>query len=90
MNGKILATKLLIRPQEKKEKITQSGIILTNIVPDPCIRGTVLLSGGGTPQVEVPVKVGQQVLFPVRAPQQVRIDEEDLLLIDVRDVLYYF
>ena len=90
MNGNILATKILCKEPPKVEAKTQSGIILPSAVKTDQICGTVVLTGTGTPQIDIPVKIGQKVLFSPHAPQKVSIEGEDYLLLDIRDVLFYF
>ena len=89
--GQILPTKILVRKFEKPDKVTKSGLlILKDIDKDPNISGDVILCGLGTPLVEMSVKCGDRVLFNPHSFQKVRIDEDDLLLLDIRDVLFFF
>jgi len=92
MKGFILPTKLLVKPLVVKDKVTKAGILVPGTVrsPDPCTAGEVVLCGEGTPQIPMCVKVGQTILFPPRGFQQVRILDEDFMLVDLRDVLYYY
>jgi co-chaperonin GroES (HSP10) len=89
--GNLLPTKILVKKIEKKEKVTTSGIFIPSTVgKDPNISGDVILTGTGTETVQMCVKEGDRVLFNPHSFQTVRIDEVDYLLLDVRDVLYWF
>ena len=87
----VLPTKVLVKALEKKEKSTQSGIIIpSSIIKDVNITADVILCGVGTPQIEMSVKAGERVLFNPHAFQRVIIDDTEYGLIDVRDVLFWF
>ena len=87
----VLPTKILVKALEKKEKSTQSGIIIpSNIIKDVNITADVILCGKGTPQIEMSVKAGERVLFNPHAFQRVILDDTEYGLIDVRDVLFFF
>jgi co-chaperonin GroES (HSP10) len=90
-NGQILATKILAKEIIKTEKLSKGGIIVpSNAGKDPNISAIVTLVGTGTPQIEMCVQVGQTILFNPHSFQRVRIAEDDFLLLDVRDVLFYY
>jgi co-chaperonin GroES (HSP10) len=92
--GNLLPSKLLLRKIIKKEQVTQSGIIVPSMAgKDPNISGIVCLIGSGvasTLDPSKPLQINDQVLFNPHSFQTVRISEEDLLLLDCRDILYYF
>jgi co-chaperonin GroES (HSP10) len=88
--GFILSTKLLIKPEEIKEKTSAGGLILPNTRKAPQIAGTVIKVGTGTDLVPMVVKEGNTVLFYERGAQPVQIDGEDLLLLDIREVLFFY
>jgi co-chaperonin GroES (HSP10) len=90
MNGNILATKILCKEPLKVEKKTNSGLILPSIIKTDQICADVVITGDGTPTVDIPVKIGQRVIFNPHAPQRVTIESEEYLLIDIRDVLFFY
>ena len=89
--GNLLPTKILVKRIEKKEKVTNSGILIPALAgKDPNIAGDIVLTGAGTEAVPMCVKEGDRVLFNPHSFQTVRIDDVDYLLLDIRDVLYWF
>ena len=87
----ILPSKVLTKQREREDKRTAAGIIISaNVSKDPNVTATIIQTGSGAPQIGMPVKAGQTVLFSPHAFQKVRIDDEDYLIIDVRDVLAYW
>jgi len=96
-NGFILSTKILVKPEEIKEKTSAGGLILPNVRKAPQISGVVIKRGEvpltGTYTTVLPhnpINEGQTVLFYERSAQPVQIDGQDLLLLDFREVLFYF
>ena len=87
--GFILSTKIFVKPEEIKEAKSSGGILLPNIRKAPQISGTVIKTGSGTDLVPMVVKEGTTVLFYERSAQPVQIDSQDLLLLDIREVLFH-
>ena len=87
---RVLPTKLLIRKPKKEEKKLASGLIIPEIADDITSQGVVVIAGEGTKNVSVPVKVGQNVMFPPRAVQRVHFDDEDFFLLNIQDILLYW
>jgi co-chaperonin GroES (HSP10) len=92
MTGNILPSKILCREIKRESKVTKSGIILEASIlsKDPTITAEVVLVGSGAPVIGMPVSIGQVILFSPHAFQKVRVQEEDLILVDVRDILFYY
>jgi len=91
ITGNINATKILVREIEKKESITKSGIILTNVASkSPQIEGVVIQNGAGLPNVPVETKIGDHVLFYPNSAQRFEIGETPVMLLDCRDILFRF
>jgi co-chaperonin GroES (HSP10) len=90
----LLPSKILLKKIIKTEKVTQSGIIVPSTAgKDPNISGIVCLIGSGvatTLDPAKPLQIGDQCLFNPHAFQTVRIDENDYLLLDCREILCYF
>jgi chaperonin GroES len=87
-----LADRVVIKPQEKEEK-TRGGIFL----PDTASKekpqeGTVMAVGDGKlddngKRTPVSVKTGDKVLFAKYAGTEIKIDEEDYLILAEKDIL---
>ena len=87
-----LADRVVIKPQEKEEK-TRGGIYL----PDTASKekpqeGTIMAVGEGKlddngRRTPVGVKVGERVLFAKYAGTDIKIDEEDYLILAEKDIL---
>lgn len=87
---RVLPTKLLIKKPKKEEQVLKSGLIIPEIADEITSQGIVIIAGEGTASVKVPVKVGQNVMFPPRAVQRVHINDEDYFLLNIQDVLLYW
>ena len=62
MNIKPLADRVLIQPAEAEQK-TASGIIIPDTAKEKPQRGKIVAVGKGTKDVEMTVKVGDEVLY---------------------------
>jgi co-chaperonin GroES (HSP10) len=91
-NGHILPTKILAQERKKSDKITKAGILLSAAVTtkDPCITADVKLVGTGTPTIEMSVREGAVVIFSPHSFQRVRVQDEDFMILDIRDVLFFY
>jgi chaperonin GroES len=91
MIGRILPTKILLRESPKEEKKTASGIIIPDaVIQTPTSMAIAVLVGEGTNVLPMIVKCGDKVLFSPHATAKVRIDDEDFLLLDIKDVFYIY
>ena len=87
-----LAVKVVIRPAAKEE-VTASGIVLPDTMSkDRPQMGEVIAVGPGqtTPEgktLPMHVKVGQKVYFTKYGPTEVKIDDEELLIVEEKDIL---
>ena len=87
-----LADRVVIKPQEKEEK-TRGGIYL----PDTASKekpqeGTIMAVGEGRlddkgKRTPVVVKTGDKVLFAKYAGTDIKIDDEDYLILAEKDIL---
>ena len=87
-----LADRVVIRPQEKEEK-TRGGIFL----PDTAFKekpqeGVVMAVGEGKlddngRRTPVAVKTGDRVLFAKYAGTEIRLDDEEFLILAEKDIL---
>ncbi|MDR2886664.1 MAG: co-chaperone GroES [Bacteroidales bacterium] len=87
MKGKILAGKVLVKPNEAEEK-TASGIIIPDSAKEKPRQGKVVLVGAAKKDEAMEVKKDDQVLYGKYAGQELSIDGEDYLLISQSDVLF--
>jgi chaperonin GroES len=87
-----LADKVLIKPTPKEE-VTASGIVLPDTVSKERPQmGEVLAVGDGavTPEGKViapKVKVGQKVYFTKYGPTEIKVGNEELLIVEEKDIL---
>ena|SRR3712207_2194035 len=87
-----LADRVVIKPQEREER-TKGGIYL----PDTASKekpqeGVVMAVGEGRlddsgKRIPVTVKAGDRVLFAKYAGTEVRLDDEDYLILSEKDIL---
>ena len=87
LKGKILAGKVLVKPQEAEAK-TAGGIIIPDSAKEKPLKGSVVLVGAAKKDEPVEVKVGDVVLYGKYAGTELTIDNETYLLISQSDVLY--
>ena len=81
---KPLEDKILVKPVEDK-KTTESGIILPeNVEKEKPMLGEVKAIGDSD---TIKVKVGDIVLFPKFSGTEIKIDEEDYLILQASDIL---
>lgn len=90
-NIKPLADRVLVRPQEREER-TKGGIVLPDTAKEKPQMGKVLAVGPGRllengQRVAMDVKEGDTILFSKYAGTEIKVDGEDLLLINERDIL---
>ena len=87
LKGKILAGKVLVRPNEAEEK-TASGIIIPDSAKEKPQQGTVVLVGVAKKDETVEVKKGDKVLYGKYGGQELTIEGNDYLLMSQSDILY--
>lgn len=78
--------------REAAEERTAGGIVLPDSAKDKPSRGTIIAVGDGRllddgSRAPLQVKVGDKVLFTSYAPETVRLNEEELLLMREEDIL---
>ncbi|MBN2165392.1 MAG: co-chaperone GroES [Marinilabiliaceae bacterium] len=87
LKGKILAGKVLVKPQPAEEK-TSSGIIIPDSAKEKPLSGEVVLVGVAKKDETMEVKVGDNVLYGKYSGTELSIGGVDYLLISQSDVLY--
>lgn len=91
-NLKPLGDKVVIRPQKEEER-TKSGIVLpATAEKEKPEQGEIIAVGPGKTGedgkvIPMTVKVGDKVLFTQYGPSEIKIDDEELLVVSESDVL---
>ena len=90
MHIKPLGEKVVIRPISAEQK-TVGGIVLPDTAKEKPQQGEVLAVGPGRlldngSRAPMDVKVGDKVMFSKYAAIDIKVDEEDLILVNERDI----
>ena len=88
---KPLGDRVLIKALEREEK-TKSGIVLPDTAKEKPQEGRVIAIGSGKmlengTKVPLEVQVGQKVIFSKYAGTEVKVDGEEMMILNERDVL---
>lgn len=90
MKLKPLGDKVVVRPSATEEK-TKSGIVLPETAKEKPQEGEVLAVGTGKTEdgkkVALEVKVGDKVIYSKYGGTEVKVKEEDLLILSESDIL---
>ena len=91
MNVKPLGDRILIKPLAAEEK-TASGIVLPDTAKEKPVQGEVLAVGSGKllengQKVALEVKVGDKVIYSKYAGNEIKIDGDECMILNERDVL---
>ncbi len=86
-----LADRVVIRPTEKEE-VTKGGIILPDTVKEKPQEGQVVAVGPGKladdgKRVKLEVKVGDSVIYAKYAGTEIKVDDEELIVVRESDIL---
>ncbi|MBX5443939.1 co-chaperone GroES [Sphaerobacter sp.] len=87
-----LGDRVLVRPVQREE-VTKSGIVLPDTAKEKPQRGEVLAVGpgrfdeDGEKRIPMDVKVGDHVLFAKYAGTELKVDDEELLILSEKDIL---
>ena len=85
-----LGDRVLVRPLGREET-TKSGIVLPDTSKEKPQEGEIIAVGSGKmldgKLVPLEVKVGQKVMWTKYGPTEVKIDNEDLLVLSESDIL---
>jgi chaperonin GroES len=87
LKGKILAGKVLVKPDDAEDK-TASGIIIPDSAKEKPRQGKVVLVGAAKKDEEMEVKKGDVVLYGKYSGQELTLDGDDYLLISQSDILF--
>jgi chaperonin GroES len=86
-----LGDKVVVEREESEER-TKGGIYIPDAAKDKPTRGTIIAVGTGKvlddgTRGEMQVKKGDRVLFTSYAPETIRIDDDEYLLMSETDIL---
>ena len=90
MNIRPLGDRVVIKPLAQEEK-TKSGIVLPDTAKEKPQHGEVLAIGSGKTlengqRVPMEVKVGDKVIYSKYAGTEIKIDGEEVLILNERDI----
>ncbi|MDO4216840.1 MAG: co-chaperone GroES [Bacteroidales bacterium] len=80
-----LADRVLIQPAEAEQK-TASGIIIPDTAKEKPQRGKVVAVGKGTKDVEMTVKVGDEVLYGKYSGTEINLDGTVYMIMKESDI----
>lgn len=92
MKIKPLNDKIIIKPIAQDE-VTKSGIVLPDTIDkEKPERGEVIAIGPGKllengQRAQMSVKVGDKIMFKKYGPDEIKVDDEELLVISEEDVI---
>jgi chaperonin GroES len=86
-----LADRLVVRPIEREE-VTKGGIVLPDTVKEKPQEGEVIAVGPGRlsedgKRIAMEVKVGDRVIYARYGGAEIKIDDEDLVILRESDIL---
>jgi len=87
LKGKVLAGKILVKPQPAEEK-TASGIIIPDSAKEKPVKGEVVLTGSPKKDEPMEIKAGDTVFYGKYSGTELTIDGTEYLLMSQTDVLY--
>jgi chaperonin GroES len=86
LNIKPLADRVLVKPLEAETK-TASGIIIPDSAKEKPQKGNVIAVGPGTKENPVTVKVGDTVLYGKYSGTELKLQNNDYLIMRENDIL---
>ena len=86
-----MADRVLVKPLEKEE-MTKSGIYLPDTAKEKPQEGEVIAVGPGRvtedgKRIEMDVKVGDVVVYAKYGGMEIKVDDEELMMLSERDIL---
>src|SRR5207302_7009787 len=91
LNLRPLGDRVVVKPLEREE-VTKSGIVLPGTAQEKPQEGEVVAVGPGRvldngQRVTIDLKQGDRVLFAKYAGTEVKLEDEELLILSERDIL---
>lgn len=84
--GRPMSGKVLIQPQAAEQK-TSSGIIIPDSAQEKPQRGKIVAIGNQKGDEPLEVKVGDVVLYGKYSGTEIKIDDQDYLIMNQSDIL---
>ena len=84
--GRPMAGKVLVQPQAAEQK-TSSGIIIPDSAQEKPQRGKIIAIGNAKQDEPMEVKVGDMVLYGKYGGTEIKIDDQDYLIMNQYDIL---
>ncbi|MDR2835470.1 MAG: co-chaperone GroES [Bacteroidales bacterium] len=84
--GKPMPGKVLVQPQAAEQK-TASGIIIPDSAKEKPQRGIIVAVGNPKKDEPIEVKVGDSVLYGKYSGTELKINEQDYLIMNQTDIL---
>ena len=81
-----LADRVLVK-NEKAESKTASGIIIPEAAQEKTQTAKVVAVGPGTEEDKITVKVGERIMYDKYAGTQIKINNEDHLILKMSDII---
>ncbi len=86
-----LADRVVVKPIEKEE-VTKSGIVIPDTVKEKPQEGKIIAVGPGRlsedgKRIAMDVKVGDRVIYAKYGGTEIKIDEEELVILRESDIL---
>jgi chaperonin GroES len=92
VNLRPLADRVVVKPLEREE-VTKSGIVLPDTAKEKPQEGVIEAVGNGRyneqsgQRVALDLKVGDRVIYAKYAGSEVKIDEQEYLILSEKDIL---
>jgi chaperonin GroES len=88
---KPLGDRVVIKPSDREET-TKSGLVIPDTAKEKPQEGSIIAVGPGRTdddgkRIKMDVKVGDKVLFAKYAGTEMKIDDDDLLILSEKDIL---
>ncbi len=83
---KPLAARVVIQPIDEESR-TDSGLYIPDTAKEKPQTGTVVAIGEGTEDTPITVKVGEKVLFPKYTGTEIKLGNEEFIIMDFEKVL---
>ena len=86
MKVRPLGNRLLIKPIKEEEK-TEGGIVLPDSAKEKPMKAEVVAVGDGEDVKDMDLKVGDKVIYSKYSGTEIKIDDEEYIIIDAEDIL---
>ncbi len=86
-----IGDRVVVKPEPEEQK-TKSGIVLPDTAKEKPSEGTVVAVGTGRifdngQKVPLEVKIGDKIIYSKYGGSEVKIDEEEFIILSERDIL---